>query len=352
MTERKAFKRRVRGQMSQTGQTYSQAATQLEADNPARREDVHPASALVVALLRASGLTLDPVAAFGIGGGIGFMYGLFQYRAVPHPLLTLVCQHHPDPWAPAILERTGVAHITTSGKRELIRLLDADRPVILPVAREVIPWFTADATTAREEHVVLALPDGTRARLLDGTGAQATLGKDELVGGYLATRRRHPLIALEDGATLPGDLRPALGAGLRATVAGMTEPVLGNAFDVNFGLRGLRRWAERVADPGADGWARLFASSDVWRTRLIQCINIEYTAPVAGRPLFARLLRQAGYTESAIHFEDSSAAWREITGTAEGGSRDVEGLASLIRTIAEEELRGFETLRGELAKTA
>jgi hypothetical protein len=216
----------------------------------------------------------------------------------------------------------------------------------------VVPWLTVDATTVGEERVVLALADGARARILDGTGAQATFGRDELVGGYLATRRKHPLIALEHGAALPGDLGPALGAGLRATVAGMTEPILGNAFDVNFGLRGLRRWAERAADPGAAGWARLFGTSDVWRTRLIQCINIEYTAPVAGRPLFARVLRQAGYIESAIHFEDSSAAWREITATAERGPRDFEGLASLIFTIAEAELRGFDTLRGELAKTA
>lgn len=134
MTERKAFKRRVRAQMEVTGQSYAQAAAQLEAGNPARLPETHPASAVVVALLRASGLTLDPLTAFGVGGGIGFMYGLFRYGDVPHPLLTLVCQHHPEPWAPAILERLGVDHSAAAGRRELNRLLADERAAILPVA--------------------------------------------------------------------------------------------------------------------------------------------------------------------------------------------------------------------------
>ncbi|ACZ30116.1 hypothetical protein Xcel_1085 [Xylanimonas cellulosilytica DSM 15894] len=348
MTERKAFKRRVRAQMERTGQGYAQAAAQLEAGNPARRADTHPASAVVVALLRASGLTLDPVTAFGIGGGIGFMYALFRYRDTAHPLLTLVCQHHPDAWAPAILERLEVEHTAASGKRELARVLDADRPVILPVARGAIPWLAPDPLTAGEEHVVLALPQGEGARIFDGTGAHARLTRTALVEGYASTRRKHPVVTVADGATLPEDLGAAVAAGLRATVSGMTGPVLGNAFDVNFGLSGLRRWAERVAAPGPDGWGEAFAQSDVWRTRLTECITTEHTAPVAGRPLFARLLRQAGHPDAAEHFDRSARHWRTIAADAERGTLGLDDLAPLVGAIADDEAAGITALSAAL----
>ncbi|GAA3920171.1 hypothetical protein [Microbacterium invictum] len=345
MTERKAFKRRVRAQMGRTGQTYAQAAAQLEAGNPAHRSDAHPASAIVVALLNASGMTLDPVAAYGVGGGIGFMYALFRYQDSPQPLLTLVCQHHPAPWAPAILERLGVDHTATVGKRELGRLLGEERPLVVPVACGAVPWLTSDPLTEREECVVLALPDGEHIRIFDGTGAHARIAPDALLAAYTATRRRHPILVIDHGARLPADLRPAIASGLRATIAGMSEPVLGNAFDVNFGLRGLRRWAERVTDTGGDGWAKAFADPTVWQTRLVQCIDTEYTAPTAGRPLFARLLRDSGHLDAADAFDRSAQRWHEIVTGARRGTLDLVQLAALVTTIADDEQRGITALR-------
>ncbi len=351
MTERKAFKRRVRAQMDTTGQSYAQAAAQLEAGNPARGPDAHPASAIVVALLRASGIMLDPVAAFGIGGGIGFMYAMFRYREIPHPLLTLVCQHHPEPWAPAILRRLEIGHAERSGKRELSQILGEDRPLILPVAREALPWLEADPLTAHEEHIVLALPDGEGVRLFDGQGAHAPLPKANVADGYAATRRKHPLITIDDGARAAVDVDGAITAGLRSMIAGMTDPVLGNAFDINFGIGGLRRWADRVADPGPDGWRRAFDGSDVWQRRLKECIDLEHTAPTAGRPLFARLLRQAGYPEGAAHFDRSGAHWRAIGDAAGQGRLRLDDLALRVAAIAEDETHGVAVVREELGST-
>ncbi|MBX7266563.1 hypothetical protein KIF24_11290 [Micromonospora sp. Llam7] len=48
-------------------------------------------------------------------GVIGFMYAVFEYAAVPHPLLTIVAQHHPQPWAPAVLDRLGLAYRQSRG---------------------------------------------------------------------------------------------------------------------------------------------------------------------------------------------------------------------------------------------
>lgn len=348
MTERKAFKRRVRAQMDVTGQSYAQAAAQLEAGNPAHRRLTHPASAVAVALLRSSGLTLAPEDAFLAGGGIGFMYALFQYREVPHPLLTLVCQHHPQPWAPGILERLGIAHSARSGKRELTRLLGEGRSFVLPVTRGTIPWLAADPLTDREEHVVLALPGEQSIRIFDGTGSHARLDEQALVAGYLATGRKHPLVWLDESARLPGDLRPGLDRGLRATVAAMTGPVLGNSFDVNFGLSGLRKWAERVADPGADGWGRLFTDPGIWRRRLVECIDVQHTAPTAGRPLFAKALRKWGHAEAAGCFDRSARHWRAVATAADEGDLDLATLAAHVVAIAEQEAAGIAVLERAL----
>lgn len=348
MTERKAFKKRVRAHMATTGQTYTQAAAHLEASNPARRPDTHPASAAVVALLRESGLVLDPVAAFGIGGGIGFMYGLFEYRESPHALLTLVCQQHPTPFGPSILERAGIDHEAAKGKKELQRMLRAHRAVMLPIARSAVPWLDSDELTASEERVVVVVRDGDDVRILDGTGATALLSPEDVVAGYMATRRKHPVLAVRAGASTPRDLGAAVRSGLRATVSGMTEPVLGNSFDVNFGLSGLRRWAERVSSPKSDGWAQVFAQSDVWRARLVVCIDVEYTAPTAGRPLFARVLREYGYTQAAEHFDASAAHWRAIADGAVHESFDFDRLAEQVVAIADAEELGIEALRRAL----
>lgn len=345
MTERKAFKRRVRAQMAATGESYAQAAAQLEAGNPARLPDTHPASAVVVALLRASGLTLDPVAAFGIGGGIGFMYALFRYENAPHPLLTIVCQHHPAPWAPAILDRLGLDYTSSSGKREVVRLMEAGAAMILPLARGVVPWLVADDLTEREEHVVLALPEGESVRVFDGTGAHSRLTRTEVLDGYVSTRRKHPVMTIKENAALPDDLGPAVSAGLRATVSGMTEPVLGNSFDVNFGLSGLRRWSERVTATGADGWRQVFADDDTWHQRLADCINTEHTAPTAGRPLFARMLRMHGLTEAAEHFDRSAQHWRAITLGATRGDLELDTLGQHVDGIAAQEAEGIAALQ-------
>lgn len=345
MTERKAFKRRVRAQMATTGQSYARAAAQLEVGNPARLPDAHPASAVVVALLRASGLSLDPVAAFGIGGGIGFMYALFRYADARHPLLTLVCQHHPEPWAPAILNRLGVEYTASSGLREVNRLLARDVAMVLPVSRDIVPWLVADDLTKREERVVLALPEGENVRIFDGTGAHARLTKTEVVDGYVSTRHKHPLMTIVENASLPADLGPAVSAGLRATVSGMTEPVLGNSFDVNFGLSGLRKWSERVHATGTEGWRQVFADDPTWHQRLADCISTEYTAPAAGRPLFARMLRMHGRTEAAECFDRSGQHWRAIARGASRGDLELDTLARHVDVIAAEEAEGIAALQ-------
>ena len=347
MTERRAFKARARTLMVETGQTYAQAAAILEADNPARPAPRHPASALVVALLRTAGIELVPEAAFGIGGGIGFMYAVFSYAGVDHPLLTIVCQHHPDPWAPAILDRLDVPYVSVSTKSAVAALLSEERPLILPMADEgrARPDPSEDP---REEHVVLALADQGGFRVFDGSGEGRTMQADEVLSAYMRTRRKHPVITLEATADARLDVPAALNAGLRACVSGMREPVLGNSFDVNFGLSGLGKWARLADARGKDGWPALFGDDGQWRRRLVDGIEREHTASTAGRPLFVRTLRAAGFRTVAHAFEQSAHHWRAISHRSASGTLTYAQLAHEVRTIAEHEANGIRTLKDAL----
>src|SRR5687768_8507270 len=103
MTARRGLKKIVRGRMARTGETYSTALRAV-----ARPTIRHRESALVGFLLEDAGLDLSEPMVCGLGGGIGFMYAVFEYDAVPHPLLTIVMQHHPQPWAAAVFDRLGV----------------------------------------------------------------------------------------------------------------------------------------------------------------------------------------------------------------------------------------------------
>ncbi len=346
MTRRKAFKARVRTQAERTGQSYAQAAAQLGESNPHRIPDVHTASARVVALLRANGAELAPEVAYGIGGGIGFMYAVFVYDQVEHPLLTLVCQHHPDPWAPAILDRLAAPYATTTRKSELRRLLGSRVPMILGVARRCLPWLGRDEYGG-EEHVVLATPTAQGFRVTDGAGS-AVLTEQDLLDGFGTARRKHPAVHLTGPVTLPEDLGPALRAGLARSVAHMTGPVLHNSFDANFGLSGLAKWSTLANGRSKKSWPILFAGTDVWMQRLVDGIEHELTAPAAGRPLFAHSLRSAGMPESAEVFERSGRLWREIS--ARAGSRRLRfnWLADQVGAIHDTEAAGIERLRSAL----
>jgi hypothetical protein len=337
MTRRKAFKARVRSRMEQTGQSYAQAAAALEASNPRGTPDVHPASAQVVGLLRTGGAELAPELAYGIGGGIGFMYAVFVYEQVDHPLLTLVCQHHPEPWAPAILDRLAVPYTATTRTAELRALLGDRVPMILGLGAR--PGQHED-----EERVVLAAPTGDGWRVTDGVRA-AVLSEAELLGGW---RRKHPVVHLDRPVTLPADLGPAVRAGLAQSVAHLTGPVLGNAFDVNFGLSGLAKWRDVANGTTKSGWPRLFAGTDVWMQRLVDCIEHQHTAPAAGRPLFARTLHAAGIPDAAATFVRSGRMWREISGRAASRRLRLDWLADQVGMIHDAEAAGVQQLAAAL----
>ncbi|WP_336207341.1 DUF4872 domain-containing protein [Nonomuraea sp. LPB2021202275-12-8] len=130
---------------------------------------------------------------------------------------------------------------------------------------------------------------------------------------------RHHLVSITGSAH--ADLGRAASEAVAGTVAKLTGPVLGNNFDVNFGLSGMRRLAAQLADTTTKtGWARRFADPEAFfigMTRLHDCLEIEYGAPGAMRPLYAGFLDEAGGRQAAAEvYREAGSAWSAVARAA------------------------------------
>ncbi|WP_144118595.1 BtrH N-terminal domain-containing protein [Catellatospora sichuanensis] len=353
MTARRNFKKLVRERMERTGESYTTAARHL-AGPVVTTAGQHHESVLVGHLLAAAGQPLSEAMVCGLGGGIGFMYAVFEYDAVPHPLLTIVAQHHPQPWAPAVLDRLGLAYQQTNGtstKAALDRLrtaLDAGRPALCLVDRGRLPWQENPPFSAAEPYtVVVTARDGDTLTVLDPPHGVHTMPAPAFGAAWAAHRQgRHALLAVESGpaparagdsagSTGPSgmDLRAAVRDALNTTVAHLTGPVLGNSFDVNFGFSGMAKLAAELRNGRTrKGWARRFGDPVGHQhamRRLTVCLEQEYTAPGATRPLYADFLDEAAavlaapaLTSAARLFRDSGQTWSALAAHAAAATPD------------------------------
>ncbi|MFC4063019.1 DUF4872 domain-containing protein [Planomonospora corallina] len=236
----------------------------------------------------------------GLGGGIGFMYAVFEYRG-HHPMVTVVAQAHPEPIVPAALARAGVGHeIRQTGsarvaERNLREVLGSGRAAICRIGRFALPWRPGPAFPDPLEVAVTGI-DGGEVTVEDACAEPDRLPAGEFMAAWSSLRKgRHHLVAVTGPAT--ADPVRAVRGAVEETVARLTGPALGTGFDVNFGLSGMDRLARQLGDAkGRTGWARRFADPEAFftaMTRLHACLENEYTAPGATRPLYADFLDEA-----------------------------------------------------------
>jgi hypothetical protein len=298
MTARRGLKKIVRGRMARTGESYSTALRQVAVDKSTYR---HRDSVLVGYLLERAGLALSEPMVCGLGGGIGFMYAVFEYDAVPHPLLTIVAQHHPQPWTSAVFDRLGVtyteAHSSSpkAARAALTAALDEGRPVHCVVDRRLLPWRddTPDYGAADPFPVVVERRSGETLTVLDPPRGERQLDLDAFVAAWGSHRQgRFRRATVTDVSDV--DLDAAARDAIAVTAAHLTGPVLGNSFDVNVGFSGMAKFAGELRDTRTrKGWARRFAEPAARAhamRRLVECLEKEYTAPGATRPIYADFL--------------------------------------------------------------
>jgi hypothetical protein len=349
MTERKGLKRLVRERMARTGESYTTARLQVLAR--ANRTtalpnglvpgydtfgvESHRESALIVHVLKAVGVEFTESMIAGLAGGIGFMYFVFDYAGLP-PMLTLVAQHHPEPWANAAFGRLSVpvaeAHSssTSAALKKLLTELDAGRPVLCTVDRSRLPWHGMLPGYGQDPYlVVVAGRDGDELLVDDQAGRPARLGTEEFGRAWAAHRKGRHHMMVPGGPPPPADLdlTAAIREAVKSTVSQLTGPVLGNNFDVNFGFSGMSKLSDQLRDRRSKtGWAARFGAPVPFfhgMRRLYECLEVELTAPGATRPVYADFLDRAAellacpeLAEAATLFRRSGETWSRLAGRA------------------------------------
>ncbi|MGN9802464.1 BtrH N-terminal domain-containing protein [Micromonospora sp. L32] len=355
MTEQKKLKQRVRARMAATGESWTTARRQVLAHAEPSADRVlppglvpgyrtfgprqHRESGLLAHVLAAQGVRAPHTDApyteamlAGLGGGVGFMYAVFEYRDLP-PLLTIVAQHHPQPWVPAALDRLGLPYVEEHSSKagpaieRLRTALGAGRPVFATVDRSRLPWHGLEPGPGNDPYpVVVAGVDGDVLHLDDEGPHPRQLPVQTFAAAWSAHRKgRHQAVtvtATRQRTDLPTAIRDAVAT----TVAHLTGPVLHNSFDTNFGFSGMAKLAHQLRDTRTrTGWARRFGAPVPFFhgvRRLYECLEVEYTAPGATRPVYADFLDEAAplvgdrLTEAAALFRHSGEQWSRLAALA------------------------------------
>lgn len=322
---------------------------------------VHRESALAQRLLASAGVEVSEAMACGLGGGIGFMYAVFEYEALPHPLLTFVTQHHPRPWVEEVAENLGldVNGRTSSAARAALAKLDAalaaGTPALLTVGRAGLPWHEkVGPLEAQDPHsVVVAGRDGDEYLVDDCDESLRRVSPAALAEAWALHRKgRFAVRTLAVPAGGPADLTAAVRSAVTTTVAHMTGPVLGNAFDVNFGLSGLEKWASEVADDRTRrGWRARFGGGEAFAhamRRVVDCFTTQYGSRGATRPLYAEFLREADDATplelgaAADAADESGRLWEDVVDVAASAvdpERAFAAIGDLARSLLDVERR-------------
>ena len=327
MTTHKDLKDLVRARMARTGESYTTARRHVTAGQ--QHAGQHHESTLLARMLERAGHR-DPrtgkpyteTTLCGLAGGIGFLYAVFEYRGLP-PMVTLVAQHHPEPWAEAALTRLGIGHAVghSSAPARALAALDADAYCL--VDRSALPWTETPALHTDPHPVLVTGRRGDDLLVWDRAAQPYPIAPDAFLAAWSGYRKGRYHRVTVDGPGDPVDLAAAMRAAIGTTAAHLTGPVLGNYFDANMGFAGMRRFAEQLRDTkGKTGWGRRMAAPgalDAALRRVYECLEEQYTAPGGTRPLYAAFLDEAAdvlaappLAEAAGLFRASAAHWSAV----------------------------------------
>jgi hypothetical protein len=274
---------------------------------------------------------------FGLGGGIGFSYFAFEYKSARVKTLTLgtritTLEESTRPqFVQTICNRIGastrVQHPTTvaSANQGVRRALAEGVPPIVWIDLSGAPYhFPATAEYAagvvyawKDEHVSVAgrsrRPLSLRRKAFEA--ARSSLGVPKSRAVIVGRPDREP------------DLPASLLQALRETRDQMARGIDVGPFRGNFGLAGLEKWADRLADEtDRRGWPRFFPlGRDLLAALLAVFVQIELRGRGGGafRALYADFLEEAApilrrrkLAEAAEPFRRSARAWRSLARAA------------------------------------
>ncbi|MDE2816953.1 MAG: DUF4872 domain-containing protein [Chloroflexota bacterium] len=290
---------------------------------------IHPETATITTCLRylgvknpATGEPFTEAMVFGIAGGLGACYILWEFKEYNRPAIVFGWQHqfnYPVRYVENFCKRIGVTsefHETGGMKKAgqtLHDALAAGKPAILWLERELLDYYNRDPDdTGWFSWVVTACGYDAAADVftIDDTGAAPfTVPSASLT----ASRQRIPsfknrllLLSPPESMDLP--------AATRDGIQGNIEYL--GAKSTSFALPTLRKWARMLTDTkNAKGWPTVFAEGKCLFSGLVSVyegIMHEGSDGTALRGMYADFLAEAAAVLGVPALDDAAAEYREI----------------------------------------
>ncbi|HEY3062886.1 MAG TPA: DUF4872 domain-containing protein [Chloroflexota bacterium] len=290
--------------------------------------------------LLAPHVVLGEPLAFGIGGGIGAAYWVFEYKGLPAPLVSILTRFAWDSsqrfleegcrrlGATSIVKETGSA---TVAQRNLDQALADGRSAIVWVSRALsadndLPPEMAD--WAGEIVLVRASGSGDSYRVEDRGTPPFELSRDELAHTRSVVKRdKHRLLSVDPPGQEPIDVGAAVRDGMRACARELLAPPmhLPAMAASNSALNGFRKLAQLMADPrDPRGWPRLFPPGRPLHSGLVALYRaLGVGGGGALRPLYAAFLDEAAalladprLTELGVRYRELGTRWSALAESA------------------------------------
>ena len=290
---------------------------------------IHPETATIANSLRylgvanpATGKPFSEAMLFGIAGGLGACYILWEFKEHSRPAIVFGFQHlsnYPVRYVTSLCERIGIQaefHETGGVKKAGQTLRDAlaaDRPAILWLERELLDYYNRDPDdTGWFSWIVTACGYDAAADtfMLDDTGVRPfTVPSASLT----AARQRIPsfknrLLLLSPPESM--DLPAAISAGIQGNI-----DYLGSK-STSFALPALRKWARMLTDTkNAKGWPTVFAEGKCLFSGLVSVyegIIHEGSDGTALRGMYAEFLTEAAAIMESPALREAASAYRAL----------------------------------------
>ena len=312
----------------------------------------HPESANIAHVLAHYGVTAagQPIPEsliFGVGGGPGAGYILWEFEAHGSAILTLgfhnTWQYTDHRWLQKTLDRLGVRYLVertgaaAGAARRLTELLAAGRPCIVRPDRYVMGYWGLPSLMngCGSPNVVVYAQGADRVHIDDRNVSPLVAPRATLDAARARVGSYKNSLCVIDPATPPisaETLRTAVRAGLEDCVEHLTSP------SDSFSLPAWRKWARLLTDQkNAKAWPRVFAGRRALAGALLSVW--EGVMPAGGngghvRDLYAQYLDDAAVLldnpalrEPAEAFRGAARAWQTVADTALPD--DVPALAEL-----------------------
>ncbi|MBE0476386.1 MAG: DUF4872 domain-containing protein [Coriobacteriia bacterium] len=270
----------------------------------------HGESASVANVLRYLGVTAphtgEPYTEemlFGLGGGLGFAYWVFDYEHLPNPMLGVGFRRFGwEGFDTAFVEdmcsRAGAAAETreTSSRakadRELGQALEEGRPPVVTADWGMLPCSPVPMDLEYVPHVVAVVGVDDADVVLDDLGpTPCRVPRREFAAARAAVRSTHHRVRLISRGEPPHNPAEAIQDALADCAASLLEPLRPNA-----GLPALLKWSRMMSSRvETKAWRKVFdtparlSAALCWTHRWIEL----GTGGGAFRPMYADFLEEA-----------------------------------------------------------